>query len=177
MKIETNRAAMDIAIVAHRNVNHLYDGRCYSVHLNIVVECALQYIHIIPVEDRENVLAACWLHDVIEDCRWTYNDVKKKFNEQVAEIVYAVSNEKGKNRAERANDKYYRGIRNTKHATFVKMCDRLANIKYSKETNSRMLKVYNEEHVDFLTKIILKQALSIRVKYLYMIVEMETLLK
>lgn len=52
--------------------------------------------------------------------------------EDVADIVYAVTNEKGKNRSERANEKYYQGIRENKLAVIVKICDRLANALYSK---------------------------------------------
>ena len=78
------------------------------------------------------------------------NDLKKEFGETVAEIVYAVSNEKGKNRKERANNNYYLGIRKTAWATFVKLCDRLANIKYSSETKSRMLQVYQKEQEKFI---------------------------
>jgi len=130
----TEEIAMSYAINAHSSVNHTYDDSPYSIHLIMVVQVAKKYIKsIIPTENINDVICACWLHDTIEDCRLTYNDIKKEFGENVAEIVYAVSNEKGKNRKERANDRYYRGIRNTDGATFVKMCDRLANITYPNE--------------------------------------------
>jgi len=58
-------------------------------------------------------MTACWGHDLIEDCRVSYNDVKDALGQEAADIIYAVTNEKGKNRKERANDKYYEGIRNT----------------------------------------------------------------
>jgi hypothetical protein len=32
---------------------------------------------------------------------------------------------------------------------FVKLCDRIANVQYSKMTKSRMFKMYQEEHSDF----------------------------
>lgn len=120
------------------------------------------------------------LHDSIEDARLTYNDVKKMVSfynsfcyscyddeemrtshymlmiepEDVADIVYAVTNEKGKNRSERANEKYYQGIRENKLAVIVKICDRLANALYSKLINSRMLNVYKKEHEHFINSII-----------------------
>ncbi|MEK6884240.1 MAG: phosphohydrolase, partial [Nanoarchaeota archaeon] len=72
----------------------------------------------------------------------------------VADIVYAVSNEKGKNRKQRANDKYYEGIRRTPFATFVKLCDRLANVTYSLDTNSKMFSVYQQEHDDFIKQLL-----------------------
>jgi (p)ppGpp synthase/HD superfamily hydrolase len=83
----------------------------------------------------------------------TYNDIKEVAGESVAEIVYAVTNEKGKNRRQRANEDYYFGIRETAWAPYVKLCDRLANVKYSSDTNSRMLNVYKKENVDFLNSM------------------------
>lgn len=139
----------EFAIISHENVNHRYGDYPYSFHLMMVVEVANQFIHLIPLEDRDNVLAACWMHDTIEDCRLTYNDVLKVSNLEVANIVYALSNEKGKNRKERANEKYYKGIRETKYARFVKLCDRIANVKFSKTQKSRMLEVYKNENDHF----------------------------
>ena len=49
--------------------------------------------------------------------------------------------------------KYYEGIRNTAGAIFVKLCDRLANVKYSKDTNSRMLEVYKSEYSEFINAL------------------------
>jgi (p)ppGpp synthase/HD superfamily hydrolase len=137
------------ATECHASTNHLYDGRSYTYHLAIVEANANKFLHLIPEEDRHSVLATCWCHDVIEDTRQTYNDVKKATNEQVAEIVYALTNEKGRNRKERANDKYYRGIRQTPYATFVKLCDRIANVQHSISTKSRMLEMYQKEQQEF----------------------------
>jgi (p)ppGpp synthase/HD superfamily hydrolase len=141
------------AIDAHNKVNHLYNGYPYSVHLAMVVGFAQDSIDVIPDQCQSDVMNACWLHDTIEDCRLTYNDIKKASNEAVADIVYAVTNEKGKNRAERANDTYYKGIRNTQWATYVKLCDRLANVKYSKDTDSIMFDVYKNEHESFVNHL------------------------
>lgn len=138
------------AIESHASVNQTYDGKPYSVHLAMVFSQAMRFIEHIPKKDRDDVLNAVWLHDTIEDCRLTYNDIVKISNVEVAEMVYALSNEKGRNRKERANGKYYKGIRETEFATFIKLCDRLANVIYSKETNSRMFDVYKNENQDFL---------------------------
>lgn len=148
-----NSKVISFAIQAHANVNHLYDGKPYSIHLSIVSYYCQKYIHNLPETCGYIVPTACWLHDTIEDCRLTYNDIKMEFGEQVADIVYAVSNEKGKNRKERANDKYYKGIIDTPYATYVKLCDRLANVKYSYDTGSRMFGVYQKENIDFIENL------------------------
>jgi (p)ppGpp synthase/HD superfamily hydrolase len=133
----------------HNETNHLYDGQQYDVHLWAVVDIANMFIHYIPDDKREVVIAACWLHDTIEDCRVTYNDVKKEFGDQVAEIVYALTNEKGRTRKDRANEKYYAGISCTPFAAFVKICERIANVKYSRENGCSMYKKYQQEAEDF----------------------------
>ena len=146
--------AKSYAIIKHFDTHHKYDGMPYDVHLNKVYLYGCKYHHLLPSNKVVgDVLAACWAHDVIEDCRETYNDVEKVLGEDVANIVYALTNEKGRNRAERANEKYYEGIRNTPYASFVKICDRLANISHSKETNNIMISVYRKEHFDFVDKL------------------------
>ena len=92
---------------------------------------------------------ATWGHDLIEDTRVSYNDVRNQLGQEAANIIYAVTNEKGKNRKERANAKYYEGIRNTPGAVFVKLCDRIANVRYGTITKSRMVEMYQKENEVF----------------------------
>lgn len=145
--------AKEYAIDCHNMTAHKYDGKPYDTHLQMVFDIAKKFIHLIPNEAQETVLAACWVHDVIEDCRQTYNDVKAKTNEALAELAYALTNEKGRTRKERASDKYYEGIKQTPFATFIKVCDRIANYEYSKQQGSRMAEMYEKEMGDFVAKL------------------------
>ena len=150
---EIIKKAEKYARKVHKETNHKYDGGDYIVHLEMVVDVANGFKHLLPEEERDMVIASCWTHDVIEDCRETYNDVVNSTNKDVAEITYALTNEKGKNRKERANDKYYQGIRDTEFADFVKICDRIANILYSKIKKSRMFLKYKDEYPEFREKL------------------------
>jgi (p)ppGpp synthase/HD superfamily hydrolase len=141
--------AQRYATECHHKTNHMYGDVPYFWHISSVATIAEIFKSNIPDEDWEDVLSACWCHDVIEDTRQTYNDVRSATNERVAEIVYALTNEKGRNRAERGSSKYYQGIRKTKYATFVKLCDRIANVKHSIASGSKMTKMYREEQVKF----------------------------
>ena len=155
---------LKVASDIHAGVNQFYDkDKPYSVHLEAVLSNALIYGEDLPDFERyKEVIAfgACF-HDTIEDARLTYNDVKKialDFFDQddavvATEIVYALTNEKGRNRAERENDKYFDGIRNTPFAPFVKCCDRLANFKYSINHESKMVKAYYKEMPEFLSRL------------------------
>lgn len=142
------------AIHQHQITNHFYDGKYpYSFHLDMVVQIARKFIHLIPENDRDEVLAGCWVHDVMEDTRETFNNVKDSLNDSIARYSYALMNEKGMTREERANDNYYYGIRTYKHATFIKLCDRMANMQYSKETGSSMFKKYVKEYDHFFNQL------------------------
>jgi (p)ppGpp synthase/HD superfamily hydrolase len=145
----------------HERVNHFYDLYLpYSFHLRMVAQAAQDFIHLIPDSNngeesfRDSVILASYAHDILEDVHGiSYNDVKEALGFQAAEIVYAVTNEKGKSRKERANDKYYEGIRNTPGAVFVKLCDRIANVQYSKMTKSRMFEMYKKENDHFIDSL------------------------
>jgi len=157
----------------HERVNHFYDNYIpYRFHLEMVAKTGKDFQHLIPenmltreekayhnsfVKIDETVYAiklACWGHDLLEDVHGiSYNDIKSKLGENAADIIYALTNEKGKTRKERANDKYYEGIRNTPGAVFVKLCDRIANVQYSKMTGSRMFEMYRKENDDFMTNL------------------------
>lgn len=134
----------------HEDTNHYYDEYLpYKFHLQMVVQVYEDWKHLLNPDLHEDCFLGAYGHDLIEDTRTSYNDVKKILGEGAADIVYAVSNEKGKNRKERANDNYYQGIRNTPGAVFVKLCDRIANVQYGKLTKSRKFKMYGEENANF----------------------------
>lgn len=136
------------SIEMHRITGCTYGSESYEKHLQMVVDEGKKYIHLIDIEVRHIAMACLWAHDVIEDTRQTYNDVKKVLIEAVADVVYNVTNELGKNRKERAM-KTYPKIFNKYLETFTKLCDRLANTKASKANGHRMFKVYQAEYAEF----------------------------
>ena len=159
IELEIRKKANDV----HTAVNQWYDEKPYFYHLNKVAENVIEYLPSI-IEKEEDILPvifSAYFHDSIEDARLTYNDVKKIASEFMSdsqaflatEIVYALTNEKGRNRHERANDKYYQGIRECKYAPLVKACDRLSNYEYAKSTKSKMVKCYEKEMEEFINHI------------------------
>ncbi len=152
----------------HQSVNQTYgDSQPYGYHLDMVVSGVRDFGHLVCVCENDvlPLFFGGYYHDSIEDARLTYNDVMKIAREMLTieqalmatEIVYALTNDKGRTRAERAGEKYYKGIRETPYAPFVKLCDRLANITYScsgvNEDNLHMKEVYKSEVPHFLTSI------------------------
>lgn len=132
----------------HLNVNHRYGEHTYNIHLALVGYVGLMMNKDLPVYVYESLFT----HDLIEDCRMTYNDVDKMFGTEVAEITYALTNEKGKSREERASDKYYSDMILVEYAPYVKMCDRIANMEYSRYYTHDMFDMYLNELSEFLFK-------------------------
>jgi len=120
----------------------------YSFHLDMVYEQAKLFINFIPVDEphHSNIIAGIYGHDLIEDARVTYKDIKEIYNQEVADIIYCCTEEKGRNRNERHSEKYFNELRQNEDAIFVKLCDIIANVKYSLLTNSSMFGKYRKEY-------------------------------
>jgi hypothetical protein len=63
-------------------------------------------------------------------------------------------------------DFIYEDIRNTPFATFVKLCDRIANVQYSKMTGSSMFEKYKKENLHFKSKLYVEGQLDEMWNYL-----------
>lgn len=149
------KSAEKFAINAHASTNHYYDTYLpYEFHLRMVVKVATKHMSLVEPTEQYNVIAACWLHDVIEDARVNYGAIKSEFGKSIAETVRACTNySRGRDRDERMPEECYYDIKTTPNALFVKLCDRIANVEYSKMSGSRMLDTYRKEHAKFSEKL------------------------
>lgn len=153
---------------AHARVNQFYDKtRPYAFHLEAVARNTARYAdEVLPADAPDELILAlwfgAWFHDSIEDARMTYNDVMKVASRYLepenallaTEIVYALTNEKGRTRAERADERYYALIRRTPYAPLVKVADRIANIEYSVSNGQcGMAKMYAGELPHFIQSV------------------------
>lgn len=163
---------MTYATKAHADTNHLYDDELpYSFHLRAVQREAERFIHILYEDIEHNpviwatstarkqqiysdIICSCWGHDLIEDARQSYNDVANIAGYTVAEICRALTcYTGGKTREERMPDWIYTLIRDTENADFVKLCDRLANVRYGIYMGSNMPSKYKKENPKFIEKV------------------------
>lgn len=143
------------AFKAHEG--QMYGSNPYSYHLEMVYEIASEWISLAaePKGAQNMVFAIVLCHDLMEDCRFTYNDIIELTGEkEIAENVRALTSDiRGRNRDERMSDEVYRDIQKNTWATFVKLCDRIANVKHSLETNNSMFEKYKRENVKFKQKL------------------------
>jgi (p)ppGpp synthase/HD superfamily hydrolase len=134
---------------AHATAKNRYGSHTYSYHLKAVDKIIKQFIYYIPISKRDIVRCGGIGHDVIEEARQSYNDVKKVSNKEIAELVFVLTDLRGRTREERHSGEYYKCIKETPYATFIKLADRISNIEESINTNSRFLKKYKTEHKEF----------------------------
>lgn len=149
-------------------VNQFYDeGLTYSFHTNVVLLQGMKFLHLIS-DAIDKFIVKCGLkgHDLIEDGRMTFNDVKTtifniliknelniylskeditKIATDIAEIVFQCTDLRGRNRNERKPIEYYNELVQNKLAVFVKISDIIGNVKYGFLTNSDKVVMYKKE--------------------------------
>jgi len=153
---------------------HQHDVECnqkynktlpYSFHLNLVAGQANKWKSLINPEDWILVLYGAWGHDLIEDARITYNDIIqfKHYHTvsfpstKLADIIYACTELRGKNRDERHGPEYIKGLKENKLGLFVKLCDISANVGFGILTNSSMVDKYRKEFPKFKEQLYLEE--------------------
>jgi len=136
--------------------NQQYDDvHPYSFHLALVYVQYNRWKHLLEFktrQEREIVENAIWGHDLIEDERVTYNDIKNRVGERTADIIFGVTDSQGKTRAERKDDAFWKRLTADELSVFVKLCDVMANALYSYMTGSSMYDKYGKEFPDFKMK-------------------------
>lgn len=132
-------SAKALALLAHRNQK--YGDQPYFNHLADVVR------RVKTITQDPEVIAAAWLHDTVEDTEVTIDEIKAKFGDNVAAMVWAVTGI-GANRAEKMANAIEK-IAQTPGAELVKSADRLSNAQASKDEKKMSLyNRYKDEHTN-----------------------------
>ena len=133
-----------IEFATQKHAAQRYDAFPYTKHLSDVDAVLIRF----GIND-ENMRCSAYLHDTIEDTATNYGEIKNNFNTEIAEIVYAVTDEVGRTRKER-QEKTYPKLAKNSAAIVLKLADCIANIEYSiASKNTKMVELYRSE---FLVK-------------------------
>jgi (p)ppGpp synthase/HD superfamily hydrolase len=126
------------------------NAKPYSFHLDMVDEVLERFGFNPEKEEKPRFIRLGGrLHDTMEDGPVSYSDIKKKFGFEVAEIVYCVTDEVGRTRAEK-KIKTYPKLRTNPDAIIVKVGDRITNVEYGIATeNTDKYKMYRNEFPEF----------------------------
>jgi (p)ppGpp synthase/HD superfamily hydrolase len=112
---------------------------------------------------NENIIAAAYLHDTIEDTPMDYEALKAQFNEKIAELVRELTSDSSKYNSNKEDSKYLAKAKYltdkinkmSKEARIIKLADRENNVSSLSECSVSFAHRYAKEteyiltHLDF----------------------------
>lgn len=151
-------AALGLALTTH--ANHKYNEYPFSFHLFSVANKVSGLCNKYNLsQEKETILyCACLLHDILEDSDTHYSDIVRMVGEPneitiaIADIVYNVTDELGKNRQER-HDKTFPKIKPDILSRITKLSDRNCNYLHNFITKYKLIGMYAKEHDHFVKEL------------------------
>ena len=157
--LKLNELAQRVAEQAH--TNQKYENIPYMVHLNQAQRVLKRFGYEISSESdfdlkKARVIISTWLHDVLEDTILEKKHLQYQFGEDITDLVWRVTDEKGRNRKERKLATYPK-IKNHEEATIVKLADRIANVESALELKKKgtegFYNMYKKEWKEFKSSL------------------------
>lgn len=148
-------------------IDTYHDGQLYGAkfpytdHLFEVQDLTLSYQFdpgIFSVDDFRVIEISAFGHDLLEDTNYTEEELRIVFGDEVADIIVLLTDltidpdtgEELKTRKQKHPPTYRRlaASRNLM-AMFIKLCDRICNVRFSKENNPSIYAMYKKEYAVF----------------------------
>jgi guanosine-3',5'-bis(diphosphate) 3'-pyrophosphohydrolase len=113
---------------ARRHVNQRRKGATSEPYLNHLAEVAMLLAG--ATEGRDpGLVAAGFLHDTLEDTPTEYEELVARFGEDVADLVAAVTDDKGLPKAERKRLQVETAPKKSERARLLKIADKISNLR------------------------------------------------
>ncbi len=138
------KRAKTFATSAHQRINHRrkYSKQPYEIHLRSVASLLKE------IEADEQMIAAAWLHDTVEDTPATHHDIETNFGADVAQLVYEltdISKPSDGNRALRkAMDRDHLAAASERAQT-IKLADLIDNARDICKHDAKFARIYLAE--------------------------------
>lgn len=110
--------AKQYATEKHAQTGKLYNEKPYIIHPKLT-----SLILMLVAPEDTNLIAAGYLHDVIEDCDVSYEEIRHLFGADIADLVQEVTKDKNKD---------FPAL-TTERGLMLKVADRLANVSSAKD--------------------------------------------
>ncbi|MGB5585260.1 MAG: HD domain-containing protein [Gammaproteobacteria bacterium] len=136
--------AIRFATEAHERIDHRrkYSNQPYAVHLEQVAKI------VASVSDDEEMIAAAWLHDSVEDTPATLDEIEREFNFSVAQLVRELTDvskpSDGNRILRKAIDREHLAQASERGQT-IKLADLIDNCKDITKHDMRFARVYLNE--------------------------------
>jgi hypothetical protein len=141
--------AQAFATAAHERVGQKrkYTGEPYITHAEAVVAIVKSVPH------TPEMLAAAWMHDVVEDTGTTHDEVKAEFGDKVADLVgwlTDISKPSDGNRATRKGIDRDHLAKAPAEAQTVKVADLIHNTESISQHDPKFYEIYKQEKIELL---------------------------
>jgi (p)ppGpp synthase/HD superfamily hydrolase len=137
--------AESYARLAHKGQTRKYTGVPYISHPERVARRVSEFTN------DKNVVAAAWLHDTIEDCGITYDELMEEFNKEVADIVWNLTNpskwypELSRTDRKKMDREHLKQC--SEKVQLIKCIDRIDNLNEMKEAENSFKLLYSKESI------------------------------
>lgn len=166
--IETFEEAIAFAVQAHKGQTRKGDGRPYILHPMSVM------LRIYKAKRSENMFllgTVAILHDTVEDCNVTLQQITEKFGLYVAAIVEELTlDNKQYKLIGKAKYLTQRMLKMSSYALSIKLCDRLDNVSDLDTMNSVFRDNYIAETIYILNDLHLRKLTNTHLKLIDLIV-------
>lgn len=130
-----------------KHAGQIHGTRPFTTHLGEVVSALHEFGHL-----DDDLTAAAWLHDVVEDTPVTIEEIYTEFGQRIGDLVDALTDGPGATRVEK-KQKPYTTIPNVNGAVIVKLADRIANVRHTiadtEPEAEKYYAMYKREHAGF----------------------------
>jgi len=147
MQSDLEARAQAFSEQAHAGQRRKYTDEPYIVHPSAVAELVRSIPH------SEEMPAAAWLHDVVEDTETSLDTIAREFGDRVAGLVFQLTDVSrpgdGNRRIRKALDRAHLAMASTEAKT-IKLADLIDNSKSIVERDPEFAKVYIREKAELL---------------------------
>lgn len=146
--------AFHFAVEAHKNQTRKYTGEPYIYHPIQVATILVENFAGDP--PPAFILAACLLHDVVEDCGVSFTEIRRQFGDEVAAAVMHLTDLVTKDQGNRETRKFLEAIRIRNAPTYaqlIKLADLISNTESIEKHDPDFAVVYMKEKAQILDGI------------------------
>ncbi|MBP6005203.1 MAG: bifunctional (p)ppGpp synthetase/guanosine-3',5'-bis(diphosphate) 3'-pyrophosphohydrolase [Pyrinomonadaceae bacterium] len=123
-----NKTLQAARFAAEKHTGHFRKGSRREPYINHPIEVANLIANVAMVDD-EDILSAALLHDTVEDCDVSPEEITEKFGETVCGYVMEVTDDKGLPKHERKLLQIEHAPHLSYGAKVIKLADKISNVR------------------------------------------------
>lgn len=134
---ELIKKAEDFAVKKHHGQTRKFTGEPYVIHPKQVSDLVAQY------GGSPEMIAAAWLHDVVEDCGVKIKKIREKFGDKVAKLVEELTLPPYADKGGKKSDYIAKKMETmSSDGLTIKLCDRLNNVSDFETAHPKFVSKY-----------------------------------